>query len=369
MQKRQVAIIDIGSSKMTAVIAERGVNNTFIIKGRSDVSYEGFDESGFFDNNEVEFCVKKAVGEIFKYATKGVDAVYVGVPSAFTQTVVKDSQISFAKKKKIQPEDIDTLYDAAFVLPSTRFTLISRSAVNFELDDFRKLKNPIGATSEILKGKLSFVFCSNYFLESVVPVIKSEGIDRINCIPTAFAQGMYLADDDTRDRLMLFIDVGYISTDVTVMKGRGIIFQDSFSYGGGYITGSLANNFEIDFAIAEKLKRKVNLCSLAPNGEYNVIDGEDGNYYPAEKIKMLVLDSLDELCDKIFASLEKFNVSIPEYVPLMITGGGISFLRGAKEHVSERLNMNVEIIAPRVPLMDKPTESSVLSLLDMALSY
>ncbi len=368
MQKKQVAIIDVGSSKVTAVIGENGVNNTFIIKGRCDIGYEGYEDGTFFDNGELEYAIRKAVQEIYKYSTKGVDTVYVGVPSNFTQIVVKDSQISFAKKKKIQIEDIDTLYDAAFVMPSTRFKLISRSAENFELDDFRRLKNPLGATSEILKGRLSFVYCSNYFLESVEPVIKASGINTVKFIPTAFAEGMYLTDSETRDRIMVLLDVGYIASDLTIMKGDGIIFQDSFSYGGGYVTASIAEKLNIDFTVAERVKRKVNLCSLVKSGDYNVIDAENGNYYSAEEIKRTVLDSIDELCDNIFQSFDKFNKNIPDYVPLYLTGGGLTFLRGAKEHLAERLGMNVEVIAPRVPLMDKPTESSVLSLLDMALS-
>lgn len=369
MQKKQVAIIDIGSSKVTAIIGENGVNNTFIIKGRFNIPFEGYADGSFFDNNELEFVLRKAVKEILKYSTKGVDTIYVGVPSNFTQVLVKDSQISFPKKKRIQPEDLDTLYDAAFALPSTRYTLISRSAVNFELDDFRRLKNPIGAVSEILKGKLSFVYCSNYFLESVVSVIKGEGIQYVKCIPTAFAEGMYLTDDENRDRLMVLLDVGYIATDLTIMQGDGIIFQSSFSYGGGFITAGISEKYNIEFPVAERVKRKVNLCSLVKSGDYNVIDGEDGNYYSAEEIKRLVLDSIDELCDNIFQALEDFGTNIPDYVPLYLTGGGITCLRGAKEHLAERLGMNVEVISPRVPLMDKPAESSALSLLDMALSY
>ena len=55
-------------------------------------------------------------------------------------------------------------------------------------------------------------------------------------------------------------------------------------------------------------------------------------------------------------------------MPLSITGGGIAYIRGAKEHVSGRLNMAVEVLAPSVPLMDKPIRSSILSLLDLAIN-
>ena len=39
MQRKQVAIIDIGSSKIRTVIGERGINNTFIIKYNDFLKY------------------------------------------------------------------------------------------------------------------------------------------------------------------------------------------------------------------------------------------------------------------------------------------------------------------------------------------
>ena len=73
------------------------------------------------------------------------------------------------------------------------------------------------------------------------------------------------------------------------------------------------------------------------------------------------------LCEKISESIELSCYAIPDYVPIMITGGGIAFLRGAKEHVSNRIGAITEVLAPDVPLMDSPIESSVLSLLDLVI--
>ena len=71
------------------------------------------------------------------------------------------------------------------------------------------------------------------------------------------------------------------------------------------------------------------------------------------------------LCEEIEKCRENSGYNVPEYVPPLITGGGISYLRGAKEHIANRTGMNVDTVAPKVPLMDKPTESSALSLLDL----
>ena len=45
--KESTAIIDIGSSTIVALVGEHGVNGTFRILGKGDVSYAGFQNSEF----------------------------------------------------------------------------------------------------------------------------------------------------------------------------------------------------------------------------------------------------------------------------------------------------------------------------------
>lgn len=366
MQKKQVAVIDVGSSKITAVVGERGINKTFVIKGRFSYEYDGFADGVFFDKDRLCRILYSASEQILNVSRGKIETVYVGVPGEFTVVEVKDSQISFAKKKKITEQDLDTLFDGGFVLSSKKHTLINRSAIVYELDDFRRLANPVGAQSGILKGKLSFITCDNKFLETVVSPIRDAGVKKVECVSAALAQGLYLVDPETRDRISVIADIGYISSTFTILQGDGILYQQSFGYGGGYITAEISRKFDLDFEVAEKLKRKVNLCSLSVGGSYNLIDC-DNEYYNAEEVKRAVLVSLDELCEKLSEFFDNSGYAIPDYVPLCITGGGISYIRGAKEHISGRLGMMVDVIAPKVPMMDKPTESSVLSLLDLAL--
>ena len=367
MRKRQAAVLDFGSSGITLAVGERGVNKTFIIKSRSFYEYDGFQDGVFFDADKLALVLKKAVDGLIRNFSKTIDCLYVGVPGEFTEVEVKESQISFSHKKKIRDEDIDSLFDAAFVLRSKKYTVINRSAVIYELDDGRRLANPLGATSEILKGRLTFILCSNYFIENVEPIIRSSGITNIEFVSSVLAEALYLVDAESRDRIAVIADVGYISSTFFIIQGDGILFKRSFSYGGGYITAALTEKFDLDFPVAENLKRKVNLSSRPISGASDLILCENGEYYSGEEVKEVILSSLDMLCEDISKALDEFGYNVPEYVPLMITGGGIAYIRGAKEHVAGRLGMSVQIVAPNVPLMDKPTESSVLSVLDMAL--
>ena len=366
MQKKQVAVLDVGSSCVTAVVGERGLNKTFIIKGESSFNYEGFAQGEFLDVDSLKNAIISAVKFLKKTLRFGFNVVYVGVPGAFTEVMVKDSQISFQKKKRITDEDVDTLFDAAFVLQNSKYTLINRSAIVYELDDYRRLANPVGQVSEVLKGKLSFILCRNYFLDIIRTALKMGGVSNVEFVSSSLAQAMFLINAETRDRIAEIVDVGYISTTFTLVQGDGILFQKSFDYGGGYITASLTEKLETDFETAEQLKRKINLSKISNHG-LDIIDDDKGRYYSVEEIKAIIKTSLDELCENISLAIEQSGYVIPEYVPLMVTGGGIALIRGAKEHVSGRLNNVVEILAPSIPLNEKPTSSSSLSLLDLAI--
>ncbi len=366
MQKKQVAVIDVGSSKITVAIGERGINRTFVIKGRQAFNYDGFSEGKFFNLEGLVLTIDAVCDYVKKTARGNLGGIYVGVPGDFTRVLVRDSQISFTKKKRITETDVDALFDAAFVSSFADFTLINRSAVVYELDDYRKLAYPVGSYSEILKGKLSFVFCANYFYNIFKSAFNENELYNVEFISTAHAEAMYLVDAETRDRIAQILDVGYITTTFTIIQGDGILYQKSFDYGGGFITAALTEKFDMDFDNAEALKKKVNLSRVSVN-TIDVIDIDDGRYYNNEEVKSTVKQSLDELCEKVANAIESSGFVIPEYVPLKITGGGVACLRGAKEYVSNRLNLVVEILAPKVPMMEQVVESSLLSLLDLAL--
>lgn len=367
MQKKSVAVIDVGSSKIVGVVAERGVNGTFVVKGRYTCEYDGYADGAFLDVKSLARALDYATREI-KRITLGEDTVfYVGVPAEFIRTEVKESNISLGRRRKITREDVSGLFDMAFVMASSKYLLINRSAIFYELDGGIRTNAVIGKASETLKGLLSFLSCSKYFIDMVSAPLNGAGAKTVRFVPTELAEGRYLLDGRNFNRLSVMLDVGYISSSFTVMRGNGIIFSDAFSYGGGYITANLIKRLDVDFDTAEKLKRKVNLCSVPTDGGSVLIEGSDGKFYDSEQIKESVLYSLDELCSKIFETIDKFGNKLPDYSRLFVTGGGITFLRGAREYVSERLGIPVDIVYPKVPLMDKPSESSVLSLLDYAL--
>jgi len=319
----------------------------------------------FFDVKRLRQVLYSAVNYFNRGSSIKLDTVYVGVPGEFTKVYVRDAQLTFTKKRKIVEEDMNALFDGAYSSPLSNYTLINRSAIVYELDDFRRMANPVGATSEILSGRLSFILCSNYFIEVVKNTILEAGVSNVECVSSALAEALYLVDPEARDKIAISLNVGYISTTLSIIQGDGLLYQYSFPFGGGYLTAALVERFTLPFSVAENLKRKINLSALPFENE--MIEADDGETYSLDEVLLTIKTSLDSLCAIINEAFEKSGYSLPERLSFFLTGGGIAYIRGAKEYVSERLNRQIEIVAPKVPLMDKPSNSTMLSLLDLAL--
>jgi len=368
MQKNTAVILDIGSSKITVLAGERGVNNTFLIKGFAEKEYSGYDDGDFFDVSELQKAIQFAFNKVKETLDFSIKTVYVGVPGEFTSVVIKEHQIAYKKAKRISERDLEELFDSGFNIKSSKYTLINRSGVYFLLDDMRRVADPVGETTKVLRGRLSYIVCKNSFINKITPCLQSCGIQNVEYTSTALAEALFLFEPELRDRTALLVDVGYISTSFSVVEGDAIVYQNGFSFGGGYITAAFVQKYDIDVDVAEKLKRKVNLSLEVKNNEvYSIIDGDEEYSFPIKETNKLVLETLDTLCENLDACIRESGRNFPDYLPVSITGGGISFIRGANEHISSRLNMLVEVIAPKLAHMNKPIESSKISLLDLAL--
>ena len=178
-----------------------------------------------------------------------------------------------------------------------------------------------------------------------------------------------LFDDITRDQYVVRIYVGYITTSVAVGRGDGLLGLYNFSVGGGNISGFLAMAFGITFPQAESLKRKVVLSLNASDADvYEIADRDTRIPFPAKLVNEVVMKRINLIASTIEKCLSKCEYEYPDYIPYHLTGGGLSYLKGARDYLSKRLGKPVEIISPSFPPFSRPNMSTVVGLMDMVLN-
>lgn len=318
--------------------------------------------------------MKKAIALAIANAEMGahskITTLYIGVPGEFTSVVCRECNINFPKRKKITDIDINRLFYVGNIYKKhPTHTVINNSPIYFTLDDARKIIEPRGMTSGRLGGYISYVLAENNFLDFMENIMEVLGIRQTEYVSSCLAESLYLFDPETRDRYALLVDVGYLTSCVMLTRGDGLLFLKTFPFGGGHIMGDLAECLRLTCAHAENLKRKIVLSIDATDSDYYEVSGKDYvRPIQAKTANEIVMSRIDDIASMILVCLSKCEYDFPDYIPMHLTGGGLSYMRGARDYLSKKVGRRVEIVSPTLPNLNRPHFSTTFGLLDIALN-
>jgi len=376
MRNESVAILDIRSNEVAFLLGSKGVNETFVFRGTHTEQYEGFSVAdGFFDEESFRRAVSVSVTSVRQNYEGAIDEVYIGVPSAFVSILTKGHTNSYPSKRKISPQDIETLYESGLNELLAQGQCIRRSAMYFTLGDNRKYftaNDLYGVPTTMLKGALCYYFVKDEFYEKIAALATDLGFSKIYFIPSTVAQAEYLFSQKKREGYAFLLDIGFLTTSISVIYGNGIVHEETFDCGVGEILAAIATQFNVEYDIAEEILKTANISGGTVDKRLMWTSEQEDVSFPIQTINDIIKYVLDGLCENVERFFGKYyhdKVTTGLTVnPIGITGEGIAFVKGATEHVSRRLNRLTEIVFPDLPYYDKPTFSSRISLLSAALS-
>lgn len=367
---QNVAVLDIGSGKLTVLIGQRGTNNTVQIKGMGECSYDGYENGEWLNKEKLPAAVNTAVSQAEQSSGIKIKSLYIGVPSEFCFVTCKENSIGFNKRHKVTDSDVDKLYNTcSFSEAGNDYEAINVQPIYFTLDSDRRLMLPVGHYSTQLSGYLSCVLAEKRFIHTFDRIVSDLGIEQIDYVSSALAEYLLLFPEKKRDEGVILADVGYISSSLCIAKGDGLLDMKSFSMGGGHIAGDLAMVMEIPYKQAEQLKRKV-IVSLDAGKEdiYEINVGDKIVNFSAATVNEIVKYRVGVIAKTLAKCISSSEFKMPDYAPLYLTGGGIAYLHGVKDELSSKLNRPVEIVVPPMPQVGYPDKSSGWGLMDMILN-
>lgn len=368
--KDAVAVIDIGSTSVVTIIGEHGVNNTFNITGKGEIFYAGFQNAEFLEPENLKYVIANSVSNAEISGDKKIYEILVGVPGEFCTCVTKSINLTFPKSKKITQFDVQNIFDTGNDFEDDLvYKLINKSVVYYEIDGAKRVIDPVGMRAKSLTGVVSFVLAKKSFLGIIKTTFSELKIRIRGFVSSNLAEGLYLFDARVRDKYSILVDVGYITTNVAVLRGNGLIFLNSFSMGGGYLTADLSECLKISFDEAEKLKRKIILgWRTSPRDVYE-IEGLDGNIktYSASACNEILSDRIEMICEYIQKCFDNCVYMLPDFLPVSFTGGGLNFISGIKPLLSNKLKRKINLVSPAYPNINSPTYSSEIGLIYLAL--
>ncbi len=371
MLKDCLAVLEIGTSKISLIIGEKSVNGTFAFRAKETEDYYAFFDGEFVDVKSLEDKIKTLYNRVIDNSElSSITKIYVGVPGEFSKVLSKNYRITFNKYKTVGVNELKTLFELGFDSTDCEYSLIHRSAVYYVVDNVKTHK-PIGKKCSSLGARLSYSMVSNNYMEVISGILKRIGVKTIHYIAEDFAESQYLFPESQLDECKIIIDVGSATTSLSIACGEGLLYSSAFPLGGGLITAYLSDKFMCDYDVAEVLKRKLNL-GLRENytATYLVDDKTLGTYtFSRDRANEVAKDLLDTIAEKCDKALSLCTLNVPSDVETYFTGGGITMVRGAVEYISSRLGVLPKTVVPNLPHYNKPIYSAKLSLLYVAHKY
>lgn len=301
------------------------------IVGSAQIAYSGIKKLNWVDADEVYYALEHVLEAVEKQAGSRIRTADIGVPGSFLKIVNKNVQMPV--HGRVSYEDVDTLIEKAgnFRMDGD-FEILQAYPAWFLLDDGNIYIEPFDVPTQKLRGSISFVLANKFFLDDVTKMLKHLGIKLNRFIPEPVAQALYLVPQEKRDSLAVLVDIGYYSTNVSLIYGDSILYFGTIPMGGGSITSDIEYAMKVSKETAEQLKRRYSFgMEELSSSSYIYAKDENGKLqkYPYDLMKEIIDARVEHIAAYIGKLLRKPEQSFGRKFDIYITGGGISFMGGA----------------------------------------
>ena len=354
--------IDIGTSKISAVVGEVNNFNQIEIICTSSYKCSGMKKTKIINEEEVSNSLIKVIEKMEDESGLKINSAYVTIPGKYT-TIVQNSIVKEARDKYsgISLRDVQTaiMQVKDIDIPEGKVS-IDIVPDKFILDNGKSTEDPVGSLSSNFTLKAQIILADKDYVRQISSIFKRAGIDVDGLVPTTLAQRNLILDSNELHDNVMIIDMGAGNTDIGVFEGSSYIYTNTIPLGGNSITNDIALVLNISEEEADKLKRQYGLAlkSFIDNDNdilLNTFKGENRN----KTIKSSeLIEIIEARIEEIFSLINKdiTTQGIKSRINnVILTGQGIININKCDVAGKINLNIPVKIATGRLISTVKPT--------------
>jgi cell division protein FtsA len=346
--------LDVGTTKICAIIAEAGAAGSLNIVGLGVAASRGLRKGVIVNIDSTVEAIKQAVGEAEQTAGVEVSAVYAGVAGGHIRGLNSRGVVAVSgKDREVSPADVARAVEAARALnlPQDR-EIIHVLPQTFVVDDQDGVREPIGMTGVRLEVEAHIVTGAMTSVQNVVRSVNRAGLTVQDIVlePLASAEAVLLADE--KELGVVLVDIGGGTTDVALYREGAIWHTAILPLGGDHISNDIAVGLRTSSADAEGLKRRYG-CALTSlvSAEETVDVPSVGGRKPRQLSRQILSEIIQPRVEEIFTlvarDLARAGFRDAATAGVVVTGG-TSILEGVPEVAERIFDLPVRRGAPEV---------------------
>jgi cell division protein FtsA len=340
-EEKYVVALDIGTSKVCALIGEIGERGQLEIIGKGTAPMRGTRRGNIINLDQAVEAVKKAVDEAEVMAGLQVESVYVGVSGDHIRSVNSRGVVSvMSKHKEIGRDDIDRVIEASkSINVPAELELLHVIPREFVVDGQDGIHDPLGMTATRLEANVHIVTGARTHNQNVLTCVNKAGIAVKELVLEQLAAAEAVLTQDEREMGVLLMDIGGGTTDYAVFLEGNVVHTNVLPVGAGHFTSDISVVLRTPMEDAERIKKRHG-CALT-----SMVAGEDPIEVPTvggrapkilsrQELTGILEPRAAEIAKLVYRDLEKVGLEKEIRSGVVLVGGGAE-MEGMVEMVEQ----------------------------------
>ncbi len=343
--------LDIGTSKVVAIVAELGLEGEIDIIGIGSHPSKGLKKGVVVNIETTVESIKRAIEEAELMAGCQIEQVYAGIAGSHIRGLNSHGIVAIRDKEVFQA-DIERVIDAAqaVAIPADQ-KVLHVLPQEYVIDDQEGVKEPLGMSGVRLEAKVHLITCAVNAYQNIEKCIKRCGLEVEDIILEQLASGDAVLTEDEKDLGVCLVDIGGGTTDIAIFSEGAIRHTAVIPIAGDQVTNDIAMALRTPTPNAEEIKIKY-ACALGSLAQENetikipsVGDRSDRNL-SRQALADVVEPRYEELFSLVQAELRRSGFEDLVAAGIVLTGG-TSKIEGAIELAEEIFHMPVSLGKPK----------------------
>ncbi|MCM8730706.1 cell division protein FtsA [Hephaestia sp. GCM10023244] len=349
-----ITALDIGSSKVSAMIAQKADGGELIVLGTGQRESRGVKRGYIADMTATEIAVREAVEQAERIAGINIENVWVSFSAGGLVSDVASVEVELGGHR-IEQADIDELLQAGreSIDPGGRMVLHAQPTL-YTLDGLTGVKKPLGLHADRLGVHIHVVAADGSPVRNLDLCVRSAHLEVKSIIAAPLATGLACLSDEERELGVALVEMGAGITNVSLFAGGMLVGLQSIPIGAADITDDIASAFGTRRTQAERMKCFYGSANMSPRDNHDMIDvapisAEDegeGSRITRAQLIAVIRQRLEVLTGEIQKALKALGFDGPVGRQVVLTGGGAE-LKGIADYVQQALGRAVRVGRPR----------------------
>jgi cell division protein FtsA len=345
-----IAGLDLGSTKVTVIVAEQNDDGVDII-GIGSVPCAGLKKGIVVNIDATVRAIKAAIEQAETMSGVKINTVYAGIAGSHVTGMNKEGVAAIANREVAQ-SDIDRVLEQAraIPLPGDR-QVLHVLPQEYIVDGHDGIPEPIGMNGVRLEARCHLVTAATHAVENIIKCAERVNLHVAEVVLEPLASAAAVLSPDEREIGVALVDIGGGTTDVVIYVDGAIVHTSVIPIGGINLTNDVASGLRTPVAEAERIKMKYGCASTAMVDEDETIEVPSvGGRGPRVLSRRVLAEIVESRVEEIFQAV-RHVIHESGYVDMLASGvvitGGSTLLDGMAELAEQVLSLPVRRASPQ----------------------